>query len=110
VPISESLTPADYAIGSNWTASALTNGSPGSVDPNSLPTPPGPTVSLDAGQVVFTIPVPAGQIIEIQSRPDPLSGTWSPVNRYPAGNTRDEILRVDPADAARYFRTVRILN
>ncbi len=110
VPISESLAPTAYALGSNWTASAATNGSPGSVDPNSLPTPPGPTVALDSGQVVFTVPVPAGQIIEIQSRPDPLSGIWSPVIRYPAGNGRDESLRISPDTSARYFRSVRISN
>jgi len=108
VPVSERLPVETYEGAEGWRASAWVSGSPGRIDAASLPLPPSPRVSLDGSWLLFSLPLDAGIAAELQWRASPVSGTWQPVVRYPAGSPRTEALRVPVGEAARFFRWVAV--
>jgi len=110
VPVREGRTPEEAGVATNWVASRAVSGSPGKVDAASLPPARELRGTLEAGEVVLRITLEAGIAVEIQGRSAVGSGLWERAAIFPAGLAREERLAFIPAQAARFYRAVSVVE
>jgi hypothetical protein len=110
VPIREGWTPDEAATGTNWVASRAVSGSPGKVDAASLPPARELWATLETGEVVLKITLESGVAVEIQGRSVVGNGLWERAEIFPAGLAREERLAFIPAQAARFYQAVSVVE